>query len=698
MTRVGAFFLATLLAVQAQAQPAVDVADLPPLPPASEDLSSAATVLAAASSEEDVVVGAAKRQQSLGNVASAVTVVTADRIRRFGYRTVTEAIGAVAGVYFQDTRLTQQVGIRGLQIPGGFNSRVLVLVDGATINEAWGAFAGVGWDAIVSIDDISRIEVIRGPVGAVYGTNAFFAIINIVTRGAAEGQRAWGRVGVNSINGATATAGFAAGSLDKQVRGTVLAMERFGESSTVPEISGEPLDSDGGRTLIASVVGQYKGSFAQLRAYRARRDSPFAPYDSDPALDPSYELYNSQVMLEGGHTRELSKRLTASVRGYGSLYRFLDRIYYDATDPDDTTAQNEGLYFDYGDAITVGAEARARYELVVDKLGITAGMEANYNKTESRSYYEGGEGEPDAIKIPLDFRIEGLYTELDGQATDWLGFTAGVRYDRNSVFDDRVSPRGALFLAKPEKYGLKLLYAEGFRNPSAFESYFDDGVDFTGNPNISAETIRSFETVLWARPTTGLSTRLSGFYWKASDVIEQRPSPDPTLLQFQNVGEYVTQGVELEGSYRNAAGWYAFAGATIAKIGASEGGGEIVFDSVVNAPKVTAAGGVSTPLLMDHAHLSLQGTFISRRLTRINEETGERGPATPGWFGLDATVYVPNLRRFDVTAGVRNILGKRDLQPAVGDYDRFPEMEPAVFVARLPAEGREVFVKVGYSY
>ena len=57
-----------------------------------------------------------------------------------------------------------------------------------------------------------------------------------------------------------------------------------------------------------------------------------------------------------------------------------------------------------------------------------------------------------------------------------------------------------------------------------------------------------------------------------------------------------------------------------------------------------------------------------------------------------------NWLRFDITAGVRNIIGKRDLQPAVGDYDRFPDMQPAVFVARLPAEGREVFVKVGYSY
>jgi iron complex outermembrane receptor protein len=92
-------------------------------------------------------------------------------------------------VYIQDTRLTHQVGIRGLQIPGGFNSRILILVDGATVNEAWGAFGGVGFDGMVSIDDIARIEVIRGPVSSLYGTNAFFGIINISRAGRSRASR-----------------------------------------------------------------------------------------------------------------------------------------------------------------------------------------------------------------------------------------------------------------------------------------------------------------------------------------------------------------------------------------------------------------------------------------------------------------------------------------------------------------------------
>ena len=698
-----ALCLAVVLATTAARAdgPVVDVADLPPLPPAEDAPSSSATVLAAANSEEDVVVGAAKREQSLGNVASAVTVITADRIRRFGYRTVAEALAGVAGVYIQDTRLTNSVGIRGLQIPGGFNSRILVLVDGATVNEAWGAFGGVGFDGLVSIDDIARIEVIRGPVGAVYGTNAFFAILNIVTRGALEGSKAWGRIGVNSINGVVGTAGFAQGDVDAQIRGSVLAMSRFGESSTVSEIQPAPLEGDGANTLIAAVVGQKGGTFGQIRAYRSKRDSPFAPYDSDPAIVPPYALFNYQLLVEGGHTRELTKRLTMSARGYFTLYRYADRIY-----------NTSDVFLDYGDARTFGAEVRGRYELREDgKLGITAGLETNYNVTKSRAFTEGMES--GGVVVPLDFDIEGVYAELDGQPTEWFGFTGGVRFDRRHIFsndlpqadpmyrastsDSRLSPRAAVFLAKPEKYGAKLLYAEGFRNPSSFEGYFADNVDFSANPNIKSERIRSFEGVLWAKPVTGLSTRISGFHWSARDVIEQRPDPDDdTLLQFQNVGRYIAQGVEVEATYRTSGGWYAFGGGAVARVGSADGAGAVAYGNVVDAPAVTATVGVSTPKLWDRAHLSGEAVVLSKRSTRP-DATGAALPDSPAWTGINATLYVPDLKGFDVTAGVRNILGTRDEIPAPGDYDRFPDPTTTIVVPKIPGEGREFFIKVGYS-
>lgn len=671
--------------------PSVDVQDLPPLPPEQEEQSSSATLLAASQVEEDVVVGAAKREQSLGNVASAVTVVSGDRLRRFGYRTVGEAIAGVAGVYISDNRISYSAGIRGLQIPGDFNTRILVLVDGASVNEGWGAFAGLSFDNFVSIDDVARIEVIRGPVSSLYGSNAFFGIVNIVTRSAAETPRAWAKASINSIWGETTSAGFATGDVHQQLRGTFQLMNRIGDTTTLPDV-GTDLKGDGGHQYMISLVGSYQGSFAQVRAVQYRRDSPFAPYNGDPMLSNPYNQYDSQLLVEGGHTRELSKRFTIAGRGYANIYRFSDHIN-----------QLGGVPFDdVGDAKTFGAELRGRYELVVpNKVGLTTGAEANYNITKSHSF--AGDGSTDAT-VPLNFSIQGVYSELDGQPTEWLGFTAGLRYDNNTKLDQRVSPRAALFLSKHEKYGLKLLYAEGFRNPSAFEGFFTDQISFAANPDIHSERIRSFETVAWAKPIAGLSTRLSGFYWDARDIVEQLPYTDPTtmmdLLQFQNADRFVTRGVEVEASYRTNQGWYGFGGASAQQVGAQSSGSALEFGDVPNAPKVTGAIGVSTPKLGGYAHVSTEAIYIGKRPTRhdVDDPTITNAPS-PAWLGWNANVYVPDLRGFDVTAGVRNIIGTRDRVVAPGDYDRYDSTTMATTtIPTVPGEGREVYVKVGYRY
>ena len=680
-----ALLLATV--ATAHAQSVVDTDDLPPLPAAVDEAPSTVSRFAASEASEDVVVGAAKREQSLGNVASAVTVISADRIRRFGYRTIGEAVAAVAGTYLVDTRLNYAIGIRGLQIPGDFNTRVLVLVDGASVNEVWGAFAGVGFDAIVSIDEVSRIEVIRGPVSSVYGTNAFFGIINIVTRGAADSPRLWGRTGVHGIQGTVAAAGFAVGGLDRQLRGAVSVMDRFGESVlALPDGGDSQRDADGSRAFTAGVVGSYDGTFGQIRASRFNRQSPFAPYDVFTGLGGTpYDQVNRHLLLEGGHTHAITKRLTLGGRAYTNLYKFTD-----AAPPADPTL--EATLETTGTSQTFGGELRGRYE-IAGPLAVTAGTELSHNRTRSTAFESIS---PDTLiaNTPKKFTLAGLYTELDGQPLPWLGFTGGLRADIHSQLQDNLSPRAALFLSKPERYGAKLLYAEGFRNPSGFEAFFEDGSDFKADPDaLRAETIRSFEAVAWAK-SSGLATRVSAFYWDARDIIEARDAPDdPGLQQHQNTTRYVSRGVELEASYRNSQGWYGFAGGAIAQVG-TDTMGELVFGEVTNAPLLTAGAGVSTPKLGNLAHVSLEGTVIGNRPTRPAVD-GTPSPESPTWLGLNLTVYAPNIRGFDVTAGARNLRGKRDQLPAPPDYDR---SDPATVIPRVPGEGREIYVKVGYSY
>ncbi|MBK9035678.1 MAG: TonB-dependent receptor [Myxococcales bacterium] len=649
--------------------PHVDVDDLPPLPDdTTADAQTQLAVASAAAVEEDVVVGAAKREQSLGNVASAVTVISGDRLRRLGYRTIAEALRGVAGFYVVDDHYTERVGVRGLQVVGDFNTRLLLLIDGATVNEPWNQFAGYGWDAPVAIDDIARIEVIRGPVSSVYGTNAFFGIVNIVTRGATETPRAWGRASGSNLGGSVA-AGFAMGDVDHQLRGSVAALGRVGEALTVPAL-GE-VDQDGATALSASLVGAYEGAFAQARFYRRVRQLPFAPYQS--AIDsPENTASDTLLMVEGGYTREVSSRLTATARAYGNAYRYRDRLVLD---------DGSGTFTDIGDSRWAGAEVRGRYAVVGgDRLGVTAGAEAAFISTESQAFYYGDP--PDAVVVvTTPFNLQGLYAEVDAKPLGWLALTAGVRADRNSLLEDRVSPRAALFASR-DRYGAKLLYAEGFRNPSAYEGFFEDGVDFIANPAIGAETIRSFEAVVWARPRPGLTTRLSGFRWTADRLVEQDTvtTPDGDRLQFDNRGRLQSTGVEVEGSYRDADGWLGFGGATVTKVEDGDGA------TAIGAPSWTAVAGGSSPLVAERFHISTEVHAIGARSTRTD------GVTAAAFVMWNLVLYAPDLHGVDATVGVRNLLGTREEVPAPEDYDR-DDVVPV-----LPGEGREFYARLGYRY
>jgi hypothetical protein len=124
----------------------------------------------------------------------------------------------------------------------------------------------------------------------------------------------------------------------------------------------------------------------------------------------------------------------------------------------------------------------------------------------------------------------------------------------------------------------------------------------------------------------------------------------------------------------------------------------VVYGKVPNAPAVTASGGISSPTLLGIAHVSTELTFIGRRAVRPDVDTGKENPASPAWLGWNWAIYAPDIHGFDVTLGVRNLLGRRDLVIAPGDYDRLNADGSTTTITQVPGEGREIYVKVGASY
>ncbi|HMG69468.1 MAG TPA: TonB-dependent receptor plug domain-containing protein, partial [Gemmatimonadaceae bacterium] len=130
----------------------------------------------------EIVVAGSKRAQDSRDVASFVSVVSAAEIREHGYRTLADVLRTLPGFYVSSDRNYSYIGVRGFSRPGDWNSRVLLLLNGVRTNESLYDLAYIGEEFSVDMDLIDRVEVIRGPSSALYGSNAYFAVINVVTR------------------------------------------------------------------------------------------------------------------------------------------------------------------------------------------------------------------------------------------------------------------------------------------------------------------------------------------------------------------------------------------------------------------------------------------------------------------------------------------------------------------------------------
>jgi len=140
--------------------------------------------------EVATVYGASKHEESVADAPSDVTIVTSDDIKNSGDRTLAEILNGVSGFYTSSDGVYDYVGTRGFNRPGDYGGRILVTIDGHRMNDDIFGTAAIGTDFLLDVDLIDRVEVIRGPGSSLYGNNAVFAVINIITR---SGQSYGGR-------------------------------------------------------------------------------------------------------------------------------------------------------------------------------------------------------------------------------------------------------------------------------------------------------------------------------------------------------------------------------------------------------------------------------------------------------------------------------------------------------------------------
>ncbi len=136
--------------------------------------------------EVSTVLGASRYEQRISDAPASISIITSQDIKRYGYRTMADVLNSVPGLYVTYDRNYHYLGAGGFLRQGDYNTRMLLLVDGHRMNNNIYDTAAVGNDLILDIDLVDRVEVIRGPGSSLYGSNAFFGVINVITKGASH--------------------------------------------------------------------------------------------------------------------------------------------------------------------------------------------------------------------------------------------------------------------------------------------------------------------------------------------------------------------------------------------------------------------------------------------------------------------------------------------------------------------------------
>src|SRR5512142_1059487 len=201
--------------------------------------------------EVQTIYSASKHEQKVTEAPSSVSIVTSAEIKQYGYRTLADILRSVRGFYVTNDRNYSYVGVRGFGRPGDYNSRILLLIDGHRTNDNIYDQAFVGTEAIIDVDLIDRVEIVRGPGSSLYGSNAFFAVVNVVTKRGRDvrGVEISGEAGsFNTTKGRLTYGGRSQNGLEAVASGTSYGSR--GQSLYFPEfdpaISTDPRAANGG--------------------------------------------------------------------------------------------------------------------------------------------------------------------------------------------------------------------------------------------------------------------------------------------------------------------------------------------------------------------------------------------------------------------------------------------------------------------
>jgi iron complex outermembrane receptor protein len=486
-------------------------------------------------------IPASRIARQISDAPSAVSIVTAQDIHDYGYRTLADIMKSMRGLFVTTSKDYDYLGGRGFGAPGDYAGRIMLMIDGYATNEGFYNQIFLGEDALLDVETIERVEYIPGPGSTTYGNSAVLGVINIVTK---HGK---------SIGGTQVAAGFGNRgerkqrlTFGKQLENgadILLSVSKYADQGSTSRFSannspvtGLTFDNqkktDDHRLLFK---GSYEGWTLELA--NTRKTTGYATMID--TIDPVDIGRTSQYVDNNGfanlkYDTALSERLSAAAQVYYGRYLYTLDYYWAGPDlfTQQSTSRWRGADLKFIDTgfdrhrILFGGEYRDDFQQQLNDNGWPVG--------DPLSEYSKG------------MRTASLYVQDEYAATDKLTLTPGLRYDRHSMGGLTKSPRMAAIYRPWQASTFKLSYGTAFRHGNAWDYYWSDIP--RSDAVIKPEKIATSELVWQQQFTSKTRSTVSLFRNHITDAVLRANQEINTIGQEIGIEHVEQDGFRLSSS------------------------------------------------------------------------------------------------------------------------------------------------------
>lgn len=498
--------------------------------------------------QQQLVVTATRVPTPVLDIPAGVSVIDRQTIEERGYNTLAEALSAIPGV-----RVSQSGGAGGIAsvfVRGTNSDQVLVLIDGMPINDASDPNAQFNF-GVDTLGDVERIEVIRGPMAALYGSGAIGGVINLIMRkGTQEGVHVIGDLSGGypaQVRGILNTSGIE-GPLDYSL--TFESQSQRGYDTTPQRMSIFTGTPQGYRDRVLTInLGYTPVDGTRLSLLLRGRAAKFG-FDNlgFPTFDDANATGTDDTLLgRAGITSKLFGGTLQTSLFAGRLQD--DRRYLQLLNPlDPNLASQDNRYHGYRTDIQWNNTLHLNdlfTSSVLTATDLTFGYEYIGDTAKVRVNSVSG-GFPFAQNADASMTTNSGYAGLQTTLLQRLTLTGQIRQD--AVLNDMpFTWRLGAVLAAPEILThFKVAYGTAFRAPTLFDRFGVDSTGFVGNPTLQPETAQGWEVgfttdvPIFAR-TDGITFGATYFNEQITNLIVEQFVPIETQV---NIGSAHIQGVE----------------------------------------------------------------------------------------------------------------------------------------------------------